>query len=123
MVSLYLMNHHPHPPHARAKKRLSLGKEVDKRGVSEKESFPRTRAGKHHNTTIVSQLYSLVEHFHSEHRKLKKDQNLFWREKRERKNAWKNKSAQKQRARERERDDMFVLLRVIQKNHRTYRNK
>jgi hypothetical protein len=86
MVSLYLMNHHPHPPHARAKKRLSLGKEVDKRGVSEKESFSRTRAGKHHNTTIVSQLYSLIENFHSEHRKLKKAETrllVFFGERRE----------------------------------------
>jgi len=65
----------------------------------------------------VSQLYSLIENFQSEHRKLKKDQTLFWREKRERKNAWKNKSAQKQHVRERERDDIFALLRVIQNNH------
>ena len=95
MVSLYLMNLHPHPPHARAKKRLSLGKEVDKRGVSEKESFSRTRAGKHHTQLSLNYILS-SKISNSEHRKLQKDQTLFWREKRERKNAWKNKIAQKQ---------------------------
>jgi hypothetical protein len=53
------MNHHPHPPHARAKKRLSLGKEVDKRGVSEKESFSRKRAGKHHAQLCLNYILSL----------------------------------------------------------------
>ena len=55
----------------------------------------------------MSQLYSLVENFQSEHRKLKESRNasvgLFWREKRERKNARKNNAT-----RERERDDMCI---------------
>ena len=58
MVSLYLMNHHPHPPHARAEKRLSLEKEVDKRGA-EKESFSRTRAGKHHTQLSLNYILSV----------------------------------------------------------------
>ena len=56
----------------------------------------------------MSQLYSLVENFQSEHRKLKESRNasvgLFWREKRERKNARKNNATM----RERERDDVCI---------------
>ena len=38
------MNHHRHPPHARAEKRLSLEKEVeDKRGAEERKLFTNAR--------------------------------------------------------------------------------
>ena len=70
----------------------------------------------------MSQLYSLVENFQSEHRKLKESRNasvgLFWREKRERKNARKNNATMRER--EREMICVFVVSRVIQKNHHTY---
>jgi len=52
------MNHHRHPPHARAEKRLSLEKEADKRGA-EKESFSRTRAGKHRTQSCLNYILSL----------------------------------------------------------------
>jgi hypothetical protein len=58
----------------------------------------------------VSQLYSLVENFQSEHRKLKESRNasvgLFWREKKERKKERPQKQRDDERARER--DDVCI---------------
>ena len=107
------MNNHPHPPRARAEKRLSLSKKWTKEARKKKAFHERARGNITHNclSTIFSRRKFPILNTEN-YRKTK----LFFGERREKERTrGRIKSRKNDTMRERERDDIFVLLRRVQK--------